>query len=401
MRSIRARIGLLAGAGVLAGAAFLTAAGPIDPPPGPVTPTFKTLDEVEPRTPIESLAGDSTALHIIDQPGSYYLSEQLVGVAGKHGIAVMADDVTIDLNGFSLQGVPGSLDGVKTGFFISHINNLRVYNGTARDWGQRGINADMANNSIIENIRAYNNGDVGIKAGFGVSPPLGPIVRGCVAQGNASHGIHVNNGVVRDCVATYNHARGINAAGSAITNCLGAFNDADGIGGSGSVANSVATGNLQDGINFSGTVTGCRSSANLGDGIELKPSSVVSDCRSSDNGFAGILTDEGCSIRNNTARRNGQWGISILANCLVQGNSCDANTMVGITSFGPTSRIESNHVTNSPTGIQVLDTGSLIIGNSAMGNASNYSISPGNTEGPRVTTSGAITEPSAWTNFDL
>lgn len=401
MRSKRARIGILAGALAMGTWAVLTTAGPLDPPVGPVTPTFKTLDEVEARTPINTLAGDSTAVHVIDQPGSYYLTDSVLGVAGKHGIVVLADDVTIDLNGFSLQGVSGSLDGLKTGFFISHINNLYIFNGTTRDWGQRGINADMANNSIIENIRAYNNGDVGIKAGFGVSPPMGPIVRGCVAQGNASHGIHVNNGIVRDCVATYNNARGINAAGSAISNCLAAFNDADGIGGSGSVTNSVATGNLQDGFNFSGTVSDCRASANLGDGIELKPGSIARDNRSSENGFAGILAAAGCSIRSNTVRNNGQWGISIAENCRVEGNTCDGNTTAGITSFGPGSRIEGNTVTGSTTGIEVFDVGSLIVGNSAMGNTTNFNITPGNTEGPRVTTVGTITEPSAWANFDL
>src|SRR5262245_59200135 len=47
--------------------ALLTAAamsGPLDPPAGPVAPTYKTLTEVEPRTPISSTTtpGDATTL---------------------------------------------------------------------------------------------------------------------------------------------------------------------------------------------------------------------------------------------------------------------------------------------------------------------------------------------------
>jgi len=73
---------------------FATAAasaGPLNPPAGPITSTHKTLTEVEPRIPISSTTtpGDATSLYRISQPGSYYLTGNITGQAGKHGIYIV------------------------------------------------------------------------------------------------------------------------------------------------------------------------------------------------------------------------------------------------------------------------------------------------------------------------
>src|SRR4030095_6606576 len=69
------------------------AQGPLTPP-GAAAPTMKTLDQLEPRTPI------STLPFTISSPGSYYVTSNLTGVAGQHGITINADNVTLDLGGF-------------------------------------------------------------------------------------------------------------------------------------------------------------------------------------------------------------------------------------------------------------------------------------------------------------
>ena len=90
-------------------------AGDLNPPPGPVSRTMKPLDAIDPRTVVNDLPGADIAVHLIDQPGQYVLTRDIVGEPGKHGILVIADgDVTIHLNGFSLVGVPGSLDGINS-----------------------------------------------------------------------------------------------------------------------------------------------------------------------------------------------------------------------------------------------------------------------------------------------
>ena len=52
-------------------------AGPLTPP-GPPAPTSKTLNEIEPRTPINSLP------FVIEEPGSYYLTRNLIGSPGQN-----------------------------------------------------------------------------------------------------------------------------------------------------------------------------------------------------------------------------------------------------------------------------------------------------------------------------
>src|ERR1035437_7172710 len=71
-------------------------------PPGAPAPTMKSLDQIDPRTPI------SSAPFIINSPGSYYLTTNLTAAASGYGITISANNVTVDLNGFTLQGVPSS-----------------------------------------------------------------------------------------------------------------------------------------------------------------------------------------------------------------------------------------------------------------------------------------------------
>src|SRR5678809_1013800 len=82
-------------------------------PPGAPAPTMKTLDQLQPRIPVNATTtpGDATSVFKITQPGSYYLTGNIAGVAGKHGIYVTTGNVTLDLMGFDLVGVAGSLDG--------------------------------------------------------------------------------------------------------------------------------------------------------------------------------------------------------------------------------------------------------------------------------------------------
>ncbi len=93
----------------LAGA-LISRAGPLDPPAGPVTPTYKTLTEVEPRVAINAAntPGNSTCIFRITQPGSYYVTGNITGVSGKNGLEIGASNVTVDLNGYAVTGVPGS-----------------------------------------------------------------------------------------------------------------------------------------------------------------------------------------------------------------------------------------------------------------------------------------------------
>src|SRR3954471_10947563 len=105
-------------------------------PPGAPAPTMKTLDQIEPRTPISALP------FTITQPGSYFVTGNLTGVAGQSGITINADNVTLDLGGFELVG-PGS--GVTNGVrVVSGRTNATVRNGSVRGWLGSNVAADNA-----------------------------------------------------------------------------------------------------------------------------------------------------------------------------------------------------------------------------------------------------------------
>src|SRR5436190_21494060 len=93
---VRVVFGLIGG-GTLLISVSLFAQGGLAPPGAPA-PTMKTLQQIEPRTPISSLPFN------ILTSGSYYVMTNLTGVSGSDGITVFVSGVTIDLGGFSLTG---------------------------------------------------------------------------------------------------------------------------------------------------------------------------------------------------------------------------------------------------------------------------------------------------------
>src|SRR5438105_1283075 len=93
-------------------------------PPGLPGPTMKTLDQVQPRTPISTLPFQ------IKNPGSYYLTTNLVLAKGSTGISISADNVTIDLNGFTMSGSSNSAVAI----VVDEQKSLSVKNGSIRNW---------------------------------------------------------------------------------------------------------------------------------------------------------------------------------------------------------------------------------------------------------------------------
>lgn len=66
-------------------------------PPGAPAATMKTLAQIEPRTPI------AAAPFTISEPGSYYLTTNLIAATGNI-ITITTNNITLDLNGFALMG---------------------------------------------------------------------------------------------------------------------------------------------------------------------------------------------------------------------------------------------------------------------------------------------------------
>jgi hypothetical protein len=100
------------------------AQGNLNPPPGAPAPTMKTLQQIEPRTPISAPAITITAR------GSYYLTTNLT-VSSGNGITIATNDVTLDLNGFTLSSTEASPLGI--GIVVNFSpRNIRIFNGHIR-----------------------------------------------------------------------------------------------------------------------------------------------------------------------------------------------------------------------------------------------------------------------------
>lgn len=378
-------------------AAGVSAAGPLNPPPGPIMPTYKTLAEVEPRTPINAVTtpGDVDSVYKITQPGSYYLTGPITGEAGKSGIeieiAAPADaTVTIDLSGFEMVGVANSLAGIQ----LRQVQGvapprLSIRNGAVRGFGGTGISASHTPAAQYHNLLIAGNGSWGLYAG------ANSIVTDCIARDNADRGIYAgNNSHVARCIADSNGSLGITASSnSTITDCSAEQNESYGI-----VAYSPAT------------IRGCVAQDNTSDGISLLPpgnssyGGTIANCTATRNGQHGIYAAYGsvvtdCSAMYNDAHGIATGGASIIRSCVANANGSSA-FHAGI-SAGAESRIEGNNVMRNYIGISTAGGyDSVVIANTARSNSvNNYVTAPSDLIGPVVTGSGTIASTNPWANF--
>src|SRR6185503_9287445 len=74
-------------------------------PPGAPGPLFKTLNQIEPRTPL------SNEPVTITVSGSYYLTTNFSAEFAP-GITIATHGVTIDLNGFAVDGAGMRFNGI-------------------------------------------------------------------------------------------------------------------------------------------------------------------------------------------------------------------------------------------------------------------------------------------------
>ena len=305
-----------------------TVSGPLVGPVAPLSggglpqPAMKTLHQVEPRTP---LAG-GVAAHIISAPGSYYLTGNVNQSGTSNAIRIDVDDVTLDLNGFS---VIGSFSGANLAGIGIHpaAKNVAVKNGVVRNWSGHGINASGPRFSG-EGIRVHGNGLDGISTGSYAR------IVDCNAFGNGNAGFRgFDHSLILRCSATENVVYGIRFMNhTSIQSCL--------LQGS---QRGIVLGNH-------GLVTSCSVSGGTEFGISLDNSGTVLDTIVDGvTTGSGILIATGGNIQRCTVTNcTGDNGIyagssSHVANCLVK--SCAVTT--GITVFNRSSVIQCVAVENT------------------------------------------------------
>jgi hypothetical protein len=339
-------------------------------PPGAPAATMKTLSQVEPRTIVNAAntPGDAGDSFIISQPGSYYLTTNLTGVSGQAGvITITTNNVTLDLNGFALLGVPDTENAI---YIPNAQTNITVRNGTISGWGS-GVLAfsTSAWNLVFEhlNISASANGIYVYGAcvvrdcncmniiGSGIVCTTAGTVTGCTVESCGNYGINCSVGSVTGCTVENCSSYGIYTG----NDCVVKDCEVSGNGGTG-----IYTGNFV-------LITGCTVVANTSNNITTGNVCKVADCVVASSAGYGIAAGDdalviGCHVNGNTS-----GGIKIGNYSLVRDNMVDydegTTTTPGITATGSRNRIEANNITRSGIGLQVTGTGNLIVCNSVSG----------------------------------
>lgn len=200
-------------------------------------------------------------------PGSYMLTSNLTVSTNVAAISIQANNVTLDLNGFSLIGPDsGTANGIDT---PGAPTDVVIRNGGIQDFGGAGVSiGSPSSNWALAELRISSNGGAGVEL---IGSGNGFSVRSCHVVGNGGNGIRLpDNAIVADSVVFDNGGIGIT-------------------------------------LNNGGLVRGNEVSENDGDGIQVVAASVL----------------------HNTAIANGEHGIDALANALVHGNTAVNNNTSG------------------------------------------------------------------------
>lgn len=327
--------------------ASVALAGPLNPPGGPVAPTSKTLQQVEPRTPIAQADIPLT----ITQPGSYYLVEGVTATGLTAAISIAGDDVMLDLNGFSVTCV-----GTSIGVRVTGSRNHVVTNGFISGATSSGI-------GMTGGVGGRRVSDVHVRAcRFGISV-TGGVVERCSAVECTSSGISVTGGTARDCY---------------VSACPTGF------------------------VLSSATALACTAQDNSASGFDLDAGSIAIDCVAEGGGGTGFDVADGSTARGCTANRtlNGfvadasfllacnasfcnQFGF--LLNTRATAIDCHAsnNASAGFESFFVDNRIDRCSAVSNDTGFSLLSGDSMLTRCYASNNDNNFFVS-GSTYGPIV-----------------
>lgn len=392
-------------------------------PPGAPAPAMKTLQQVEPRIDLATLAGTAGAVVAITQPGSYYLSGNLSGATGKDTIVVSVAGVTIDLNGFTLVGTDPSRNAITGNFSSLTVRNGRIIGGV---YGIRGGIRLCCSDLVVEGgttMGIFGSLDCQIERCRVITAGIQIDDRGAVidCHTTGANGVYVGNGglVERtrvangglsvandahliDCSVTNAPFTGIVAdQGCVIRHCQvfgagrsGIFADdrarlercsVTGVGTSSPSASDaayvlslecvaegcIASANFVPGFSASSTakLRDCIASANTGAGFLCGAQARLVDCHAGGNGGLGVSAGlrsilTGCVLAQNSGGGAYVTGIgSIIERCVASGNTGGAGLRVD---SGTIRDCESRSNQGGP-GVRA-STGSLVVGNTSSSN---------------------------------
>jgi hypothetical protein len=218
----------------------VSAQGSLTPPAGPITPVMRSLDQMEPRLPLQAgVPGVSVQAGgelVITNSGSYYLTGNLTTTNPSVDcirISSRAMHVTLDLNGFTVsrtngagsskgidcEGGPDQHVAIRNGFLVGGGTNAGFEKAisspfSAPFYGAVNVHVDNVHVSQVRGgIDSYGwrvvvrNSSVRNSGGYGINAD---VVTGCRVDGTQDTGISART--VSDCdVETVSSGDGISA----------------------------------------------------------------------------------------------------------------------------------------------------------------------------------------------
>ena len=122
----------------------------------------------------------------ISESGSYKLSGNITSTTENvNVITITASNVTLDLNGFAVNGPGSGTTGY--GIFVQNgtefIRNVTVKNGAVNSCMNGGVYMDRVTNGLIRDVKFYDNGDYGA---YISDLSYGCVVENCQFNSNGS-----------------------------------------------------------------------------------------------------------------------------------------------------------------------------------------------------------------------
>lgn len=351
------------------------AQGPLAPSAAPA-PSLKTLGQIEPRTDVLTLPSNAQAVYVISQPGSYYLSASLP-FQTKSAIYIQADNVSLDLGGFTVTGNPGTANSYVGILATGTRKNVSVRNGFLVGWGGGGLGLNVVTGGEVRSVSATDSPGTGIAGvGYGIVTGPGFVVTECNVRGNNGVGLLVGQGsTVSRCLAAANGNVGFTgAADCAFTDCVARQNATTGfeLGDHANVRGCTATGTTvgsnagngfraQDGSVF----LACTSSANAGAGFSFTEAGVVSYCIADANGSNNFSSGALATVVGCTSTRAGQNGFALGDGSQLVQSGAYLSTFNGVVVAQGSAVRDSNFFSNKTNGISVSGAYAAVTGNTA------------------------------------
>ena len=335
--------------------------------------------------------------YTVTNPGSYVVTGNLKGGSGQNGIVVSANNVTLDLNGFVLEGSATAYGVVIAG----NAYNLKIRNGIIRNWGE-GVDVRSCSNNVIEDLQVSHCVFHGMRAGDG------SIVRNCDTYANGGIGIQVGEASTVDrCIVRENSSAGIvGTNGCNFTFCVVKQCGSDGIraGNGCTVIGCTVRGNSGDGIvaGYGSQISSCAGYQN-DNGIRISGAAGnVVNCTAYGNNQFGVSVSDGGMVQQCSLAANSLGGLYGTTNCFITGNNAYNNGTTtnssGFLIVGRGNRIEANHASQQRIGFNIQGGTNVIVRNTASFNTNEYQVVNGNLLGA---TNNPPASAGPWDNFDF